>query len=256
MSCGRRRGAVGHHENSGFIRLLLFLLRARRERPPQGRAGSVWGNTPCPRLKICPALRTGLARTSRAAWTPSLSPLRQRAGSRLPCTGRSPTRRRPSSRSTCQSMPSTVEPACVIRSRSSPVPTPKRMVGTLRSRNAVEDACVARSAKRSYSSRVSEPAQESKSCSARAPWATWKRKKGDRDRDQTVQQSVKERGVGVHQALDDAEIARGRSLDEIARHGERRAGKTNERCVVASSSLTTRSTVCVTCATSSSLEVA
>ena len=56
---------------------------------------------------------------------------RHMAGSRLPWTATpGPTRRRASSSGTRQSTPTTELPAVAIEERSSPVPTPNRMVGT------------------------------------------------------------------------------------------------------------------------------
>ena len=94
----------------------------------------------------------------------------------MPCTAHAgPTRRRASSNGTRQSTPTTEGPADAISASSSPVPTPKRMVGTSRSATPSSTARVAGSAKRAYSSGESDPAQLSNSCTACAPASTCER---------------------------------------------------------------------------------
>jgi len=46
--------------------------------------------------------------------------------------------------------------------------------------------------------------------------------------DESIEQLVKEHGVGVHHGLDDGELTSGRALDEVARDRERCAGEANE----------------------------
>ena len=105
--------------------------------------GSDSGSTPWPRLKTWPvprAVRRRRPRTDRHGLVDD-GPRRQAergveiALQRVP----GPTRRRASSSGTRQSTPTTSDPAEPIRPSSSPVPTPKRMVGTPRSAMPVQD---------------------------------------------------------------------------------------------------------------------
>ena len=71
------------------------------------------------------------SRTSRVSAAATSQVVRHMAGSRLPCTATpGPTRCRASSSGTRQSTPTTELPAVAIEAKSSPVPTPNRMVGT------------------------------------------------------------------------------------------------------------------------------
>src|ERR1019366_8006910 len=172
----RRRRAVGHDEHADRHRTPANPSSCTTRTTASSVDGSVEGKTPWPRLKMCPASLPARAITSRAPSTARSTPPKQRAGSRFPWTARPPTRRRPSSRSTCQSIPITELLAALMSSSNSPVPTPKRIVGTPKSAMLARTRSVAGNANRRDSSRVRAPAHESKSCTTRAPSATWARR--------------------------------------------------------------------------------
>ena len=109
------------------------------------------------------------------------------------------------------------------------MPTPKRMVGTPRSATASSTARVAGRAKRAYSPGASEPAQLSKSCTAWAPASICARSEAtaiDTSRSVSCPHSA---GSPCIKALTLAKVPRRAPLDEVAGHGERRAGKPDER---------------------------
>ena len=154
-------------------------------------AGSVWGSTPWPKLKMwrgpVPARRmTSSARCSTTGHSP-----RQTAGSRLPCNvTSSPTRARATSSGTRQSTPSTSAPADTISSSSSPVPTPKWMRGTPRSATPSKHLAARRQHERLVVGRaqVAHPAVEQLHCSrARLHLRAQRR---DREIGQAVEQPV------------------------------------------------------------------
>ena len=113
---------------------------------------------------------------------------------------------------------------------SSPVPTPKRIVGTPRSAMPSSTARVAGRAKRAYSPGESEPAQLSKSCTACGAGLDLGPEEGHRHRGQPLGQLVPELGVAVHQGLDPRRSSRdGPPSTSVARHGEGRAGEADQR---------------------------
>ena len=112
---------------------------------------------------------------------------------------------------------------------SSPVPTPKRIVGTPRAPTASSTRRVAGRTKRSYSAGEREPAQLSKSWTAAAPAPTWARRKATAIVRQPVDEARPRSRVGVHERLHLGEVARRPALDQVAGHGERRAGEPDQR---------------------------
>ena len=91
------------------------------------RPGSVCGRIPWPRLKMCPLRPRARSSTSSAAASRRSHGASSAAGSRLPCTPRSPTSSQPSSSGMRQSSPIT-SPS--IWASSVVVPVPKWIVGT------------------------------------------------------------------------------------------------------------------------------
>ena len=94
-------------------------------------SGSVCGRTPWPRLKMCPSAVRPRCSTCSGPRPITSQGASRTAGSRLPCSALpSSTRRAASSSGTRQSTPTTSAPASPITPSSSPVPTPKWILGT------------------------------------------------------------------------------------------------------------------------------
>ena len=160
---------------------------------------------------------------------------RHTAGSRLPCTptGRAPAaasiRCRAASSGVLQSTPTTSGPAAAIRPSSSPVSTPKWIVGTSRSASAGEHppavgehvALVVRRGER-----AGPGVEQLHGLGAARDLAA---QRGHGQVGQAVEQSVPERLVAEHQGLGQRVGAGRPALDQVAGHGERRAGEADER---------------------------
>ena len=90
-------------------------------------SGSVAGSLRVRRSKDVSLRRRLASKPPRLPWPASRRSCQTSAGSRLPCTARSPTRSIPSASGTRQSTPTTSAPASPISPSISPVPTPKRI---------------------------------------------------------------------------------------------------------------------------------
>ena len=116
-----------------------------------------------------------------------------------------------------------------IRPSSSPVLTPKWMPGTPRSASRSNTVRLWGSTCRSYCAGVSAPAHESNSWNARAPAADLRGDRVGGEVGQPVEQRAEQRRVAEHQRLRPRVGPRRPALDEVAGHGERRAGEADER---------------------------
>src|SRR5207247_411869 len=125
------RRAVRHEHHGDVAHATIAAVRSWTSSTSlPSEAGSVWGRTPCPRLKMWPGLPPARARTSRAAASTRSHGPSSTAGSRLPWTPRpSPTSAQPRSSGTRQSRPITSPPARAIEPSSAAVPVPKWIVG-------------------------------------------------------------------------------------------------------------------------------
>ena len=112
---------------------------------------------------------------------------------------------------------------------SSPVPTPKRIVGTPRSATPSSTVRVAGRAKRAYSSGESDPAQLSKSCTAWAPAVTWSRSEATAMAANRSVSCAHSSRCTVHQRLDLGKGARRASFDDVAGHREGCPGEADQR---------------------------
>ena len=177
MSLGRRRRAVRHHEDAG-LHLTPALPSSCTTRTTAARtSGSVDGRTPCPRLKMWPGCVPALVRTSRVASTASVYAAQATRGIEVALDGLLAD---PPSALVEVDVPVDADDRAA---RAAPSGRAVRRCRHRRGWSARRDRqrrrstrWVAGSAKRRYSSRVSEPAHESKSCTARAPWAIWARR--------------------------------------------------------------------------------
>ena len=196
-------------------------------------AGSVSGRTPWPRLKTWPVP------------VPSAAPGEHVARGRLDHRPRRQAQRgievalQRVVRARRAGAPRRGGPASRRRPRRSPPSPSARAARRCRRRRGSSarrgrrrppsTARVAGRAKRAYSAGESEPAQLSKSCTAWAPASIWARSEATAMDDQPVRQLLPQCRVAVHERLDPGEGARRAALDEVAGHGERRAGEADER---------------------------
>ena len=117
---------------------------------------------------------------------------------------------------------------CAIRPSSSPVPTPKRMVGTPRSAMPSRTARVAGRAKRRVLVGRERAGPAVEELDRLGPGLDLGAQGGHGHGGQPVGQLLPQVGIAVHERLDLGEGARGPALDQVAGHGEGRAGEPDQ----------------------------